>query len=61
MTEIDEEYANLKKLMNHIMKIYTEKTNFKKKDLKDILKKDLIWNLKECIDNGLIDAEYTGK
>ena len=61
MTEMDEEYTNLKKIMDHIMKIYATKTNFKKKDLKEILKKDLIWNLKECINNGLIDEEYNEK
>lgn len=61
MTEIDEEYSNLKKLMNHIIKIYTKKTNIKKKEIQEILKKDIIWNLKECIQNGLINEEYNPK
>jgi len=58
MTEIDDEYSNLKKLMNHITKIYIKKTNITKKELEGILKKDINWNLKECIQNGLIDEEY---
>jgi len=58
MTEVDEEYSNLKKIMSHITKIYTEYTNIPKKEIKEILKKDIIWNLKECIKHGLIDDEY---
>ena len=58
MTDIDEEYSNLKKIMNHIIKIYTKKTNITKKELEGILKKDIIWNIKECIQNGLVDEEY---
>ena len=58
MTEIDEEYSNLKKMMSHIIKIYTKKTNIKKKELEKILKKDVIWNFKECIEKGLIEDTY---
>lgn len=58
MTEIEEEYSNLVKIMTHIIKIYTNKTNIKKKELKEILKKDAIWNLKECLEKGLIDEVY---
>lgn len=58
MSEMDDEYSNLKKLMNHIIKIYTKKTNITKKELEGILKKDITWNLKECIEKGLIDEEY---
>ena len=58
MTEIDEEYSNLKKLMSHLIKIYTKKTNITKKELEGFLKKDIIWNIKDCIHHGLIDEEY---
>jgi len=58
MSEMDDEYSNLKKLMNHIIKIYTKKTNITRKELEGILKKDITWNLKECIEKGLIDEEY---
>lgn len=58
MSEIDDEYVNLKKIMNHLIKIYTKNTNITKKELESILKKDVIWNLKECVNKGLIDEEY---
>jgi len=58
MTEIDDEYSNLKKMMTHIIKIYTKKTNIKKKELEQILKKDAIWNFKECVEKGLVEEIY---
>jgi len=58
MSEVDEEHTNLKKIMEHIKKIYTEKTKIKKKNLDGILKKDLIWDVEECIKNGLIHEIY---
>jgi len=59
MTEVDEEYLNLKKLMKHISRIYTKKTNIDKNEIENILKKDVIWNLRDCIKNGLIDEVYS--
>jgi len=58
MTAIDEEYKNLQKLMKHIIKIYKKNTNLEKEELENILKKDLIWNVKECIEKGLVDEKY---
>jgi ATP-dependent protease ClpP protease subunit len=58
MTEIEEEYINLKKIMKHLINIYIENTNLTKSELKEILKKDLIWNINECITNGLIHEQY---
>jgi ATP-dependent protease ClpP protease subunit len=59
MTEIEEEYLNLKKLMSHIIDIYTKNTKLKKKELETtILKKDIIWNLDECIHKGIIHEKY---
>ena len=59
MTELNEEYANLKKLMKHITKIYVKNTNIDKNDIEEILKKDAIWNFKKCIKNGLVDEIYS--
>lgn len=59
MTEVDEEYLNLKKLMKHISRIYTKKTNIDKNEIENILKKDVIWNLRDCIKNGLVDEVYS--
>lgn len=58
MSEVDEEHMNLKKIMEHIKKIYNENTKIKKKELDGILKKDLIWDANECIRNGLIHEIY---
>lgn len=58
MTEINDEYCNLKRLMKHIIKIYVNNTNLTKSDLTEILKKDINWNLKKCIENGLIHEKY---
>jgi ATP-dependent Clp protease protease subunit len=58
MTEIDEEYINTKRIMKHIIKIYDERTKIKKKELEGILKKDIIWDIDECINKGLVDEIY---
>jgi len=58
MTQIDEEHTNLKKIMEHLKKIYVENTYIKKKELDIILKKDIIWDVNECIEKGLINEIY---
>lgn len=55
MSSINEEYANLTKMMEHIIDYYTDKTPFKRKRIEKILMKDIIWNANECIEKGLID------
>lgn len=59
MTSIDEEFANLKKIMDHIMSFYTKRTTLTKKSLEKILTKDIIWNAQECIEKGLVDEIYS--
>lgn len=61
MSEVDEEHMNLKKIMEHLKKIYLDNTKIKKKDLDGILKKDLIWDVNECIEKGLVDEIYKNK
>jgi ATP-dependent protease ClpP protease subunit len=58
MTSIDEEYSNLKKLMIHITQIYIENTKISKKEIENILKKDISWNAEECISKGLVSEYY---
>lgn len=55
MTSIDEEYLNLKKVMDHITGYYMKKTNITKKALEKILTKDIIWNAEECLEKGLVE------
>src|SRR5210317_1448763 len=59
MSEITEEFENLKKLMNHLYSFYTQKTPFKLKELQKLLKKDTIWNADECVKNGVADEIYS--
>lgn len=58
MSEITEEFENLKKLMNHLYSFYKQKTPFKLKELQKLLKKDTIWNADECVKNGVADEIY---
>ena len=55
MSEIEEEFSNLQKIMAHIIKHYTEHTKISRKQLDKILVKDSIWNATECIDHGIVD------
>ena len=55
MDELEEEMVNLKQLMEHIKKIYSSKTKIKKMELNEILKHDLWWDAKMCLECGLVD------
>lgn len=59
MSSIEEEYQNLKKLMQHITSTYRKYTSMTQKDLEKLLKKDIIWNADECIKKGLVDEVWT--
>ena len=59
MSEITEEFENLKKLMNHLYSFYTQKTPFKLKELQKLLQKDTIWNAEECVKKGVADEIYS--
>jgi ATP-dependent protease ClpP protease subunit len=58
MSEMDEEHTNLNKIMEHIKRIYIDNTKIKQKKIDRILKKDLIWDVEECIEKGLIHEVY---
>lgn len=55
MTEIEDEFDNLKEIMNHIYDIYEEKTNMTRRQLAQLLKHDRWWNADTCLDKGLVD------
>jgi ATP-dependent protease ClpP protease subunit len=59
MTSIEEEYQNLKKVMDHIVNFYAERTRISKKSLQSVLVKDLIWTADECLEKGLVHEVYT--
>ena len=59
-TDISDEMSNLKKIMDHIVRIYTEHTTIPPRQLEKLLKKDLIWNAEECQKQGVVDGVFTG-
>jgi ATP-dependent Clp protease protease subunit len=61
MSDISEEFDNLKKMMDHLIQFYTEHTSLKAKQLEKLLTKDSIWNAKECLEKGVVDEIYAPK
>jgi ATP-dependent Clp protease protease subunit len=55
MSVLEEEFENLKKMMDKIKTIYIENSKLKKKELDVILKKDSDWYADECLKHGLVD------
>jgi ATP-dependent protease ClpP protease subunit len=58
MSAIDEQVANLKKLMTHITKFYLERTRMSSKALHKMLVTDVTWNAEESITKGIVDEIY---
>lgn len=58
MSEIEEEMTNIKKIQEHLINIYLEKTKIKRKKLNRILKKDIEWNADEALEFGIVDEIY---
>jgi len=54
-SELKDDMANSKKFMKHIYRVYQENTKLSKKQLKKMLKKDLWFNARECLEYGLVD------
>ena len=53
--EMKDDMKNSELLMETIIKIYEERTRIPRSELKDILKRDLWWDAKTCLDYGLVD------
>lgn len=58
MSDIEDEASNLKKLTTHLVKIYDEHTQLNKKELKELMNRELEWNADECIKRGFVDEVY---
>ena len=58
MDELEDEMKNLKKLMKKIKDLYKKYTKLKDKELDDILKHDIWWDSKKCLNSGLVDEIY---
>jgi ATP-dependent protease ClpP protease subunit len=59
--ELVDEKKNCNHFMNKLVNIYHQNCNGKltKLKIKDILKKDIYWDLKRALKNGIIDAEWS--
>ncbi len=53
--EMKDDMKNSELLMETIIKIYEERTRIPTNELKDILKRDLWWDAKTCLEYGLVD------
>ena len=54
-SEIEDEKKNLDLMMETIKRVYKEYTEVPEKKLDEILKHDLLWDAKTCLEYGLID------
>jgi ATP-dependent protease ClpP protease subunit len=55
MSEIEDEFSNLKSIMTRLKSIYKEHTQIPKKELKRLLKHDLWLSSEQCLEYGLAD------
>jgi len=53
--EMKDDMKNSELLMDTIIGIYEEHTRIPRNELKDILKRDIWWDAKTCLDYGLVD------
>jgi len=60
--ELVDESANCNQFMSRLVTLYKENSNGKltKKKIKDILKRDIFWDTKTAISNGLVDEVWKG-
>jgi ATP-dependent Clp protease protease subunit len=59
-SDINDELVNLKKIMEHIIRLYIEHTGMTRKALEKMLTKDLIWDANECLSKGVVDTVFSG-
>lgn len=58
MADIEDEASNLKKLSAHLLRIYDEHTELSKKELRELMNRELEWNADECLKRGFVDEVY---
>lgn len=54
ISDLRDQYANTDKIMNLVVKFYTEKTK-KEEELRTMLTRDKYWDAHECLEAGLVD------
>ena len=58
MAEMEDEFKNLQSLTARIKNIYKENASIPKKELGEILKHDLWWDIDKCLQYGLVDEVW---
>ena len=55
MSELEDEVNNMKKIMDQIKDIYVEHTDLSRSELNKLLKRDIDWDVDQCLKAGLVD------
>jgi len=58
MAEMEDEFKNLQSLTMRIKNIYKENASIPKKELGEILKHDIWWDIEKCMQYGLVDEVW---
>lgn len=53
--QIKDEFGNCEKLMKQLKEIYASHTKLTRKQLTDVLKRDINWSAEDCLKYGLVD------
>lgn len=53
--QIKDEFGNCEKIMKQLKEIYATKTKLSRKQLSDVLKRDINWSAEDCLKYGLVD------
>lgn len=61
MTEIDDDYKNLRQMHESIRDLYIKHTRITGDDLEELLKHDLWWKSDKCLEVGLVDDLWTNR
>jgi len=59
MCELEDSFTNNKRLMEQIKTIYKDYSKIPRKELNEILKHDLWWDVDTCLKYGLVDELWT--
>jgi ATP-dependent protease ClpP protease subunit len=60
-SDIEDDYTNCKTWMNKIYSLYVNHTKMRKGEIVNYLKKDVWWEVDDCISKGLVDEVYIGQ
>ena len=56
--EIKDDFINDTTFMERLYELYREHTNMDDKKIKTVMSRDIWWDMKECLENGLVDGVW---